>query len=153
MPVKYECPKCGRRFTEWGAEKVGFKCPGGEWSNHGADEEIELTRVGGGDERPAKRPTLKRHVTRVKAVEVEPGFEKDEVADLDAEGGLEEEDDEFVADTADDEVSEEADEDAVPLVADEEEAKVDDGEDLSFGEVSPSLGDGEAEQAVDDWEQ
>lgn len=27
MPVKYECPKCGRRFTEWGAEKVGFKCP------------------------------------------------------------------------------------------------------------------------------
>ncbi len=27
MTVKYYCPKCGRRFVDWGAEKLGFKCP------------------------------------------------------------------------------------------------------------------------------
>lgn len=27
MAVKYYCPKCGRRFVDWGAEKLGFKCP------------------------------------------------------------------------------------------------------------------------------
>ena len=28
MAIKYYCPKCRRRFIEWGAEKSGFKCPG-----------------------------------------------------------------------------------------------------------------------------
>lgn len=27
MAVKYFCPKCGRRFVEWGAQKLDFKCP------------------------------------------------------------------------------------------------------------------------------
>mgnify|MGYP006280631931 CR=1 FL=1 len=27
MPVKYRCPKCERRFVDWGAEKLGYKCP------------------------------------------------------------------------------------------------------------------------------
>lgn len=27
MPLKYYCPKCDKRFIDWGAEKLGFKCP------------------------------------------------------------------------------------------------------------------------------
>lgn len=27
MPLKYFCPKCEKRFVDWGAEKLGFKCP------------------------------------------------------------------------------------------------------------------------------
>jgi len=27
MTVKYRCPKCERKFIDWGAEKLGFKCP------------------------------------------------------------------------------------------------------------------------------
>ena len=27
MAVKYHCRKCGKRFIDWGAEKLGFKCP------------------------------------------------------------------------------------------------------------------------------
>lgn len=27
MPLKYYCPKCEKRFVDWGAEKLGFKCP------------------------------------------------------------------------------------------------------------------------------
>ena len=27
---KYYCPKCGRKFIEWGAQKLDFKCPGKE---------------------------------------------------------------------------------------------------------------------------
>jgi len=27
MPLKYYCPKCDKRFVDWGAEKLGFKCP------------------------------------------------------------------------------------------------------------------------------
>ncbi len=27
MAIKYYCPKCHKRFVEWGAKKSGFKCP------------------------------------------------------------------------------------------------------------------------------
>ncbi len=27
MAIKYFCPKCHKRFVEWGAQKNGFKCP------------------------------------------------------------------------------------------------------------------------------
>ena len=27
MPLKYYCLKCDKRFVDWGAEKLGFKCP------------------------------------------------------------------------------------------------------------------------------
>lgn len=61
MPVKYECPKCGRRFTEWGAEKVGFKCPSDEWCSKEHPEDVELVRVGSSEEGAARsRPVLKR---------------------------------------------------------------------------------------------
>ena len=53
MPVKYHCPGCSKRFVDWGAEKLGYKCPD--------CGDVELIRVGqAGDAKPAKRPSLKR---------------------------------------------------------------------------------------------
>lgn len=56
MPVKYFCPKCDRRFVDWGAEKLGFKCPD--------CKEQDLRRVGAATEEAAKRPTLKRRAKK-----------------------------------------------------------------------------------------
>lgn len=56
MPVKYSCPKCDRRFVDWGAEKLGFKCPD--------CKDQELRRIGAVVEEAAKRPTLKRRAKK-----------------------------------------------------------------------------------------
>lgn len=60
MAVKYECPKCNRRFTEWGAEKFGFKCPSDEWCPADHPKDIDLVRVGAAETKSSKRPSLKR---------------------------------------------------------------------------------------------
>ena len=66
MPVKYQCPKCGRRFAEWGAEKLGFTCPADEnCPEDAAEEQIELVRMGINDDRlPTKKSAPKRLVRR-----------------------------------------------------------------------------------------
>ena len=38
MAIKYYCPKCRRRFVEWGAKKSKFKCTNDEC----AGEELKL---------------------------------------------------------------------------------------------------------------
>ncbi|MBI3117184.1 MAG: hypothetical protein HYZ00_00760 [Candidatus Hydrogenedentes bacterium] len=65
MPVKYECPKCEKRFVEWGAQKLNFMCPhckGGQ-----------LVRVGASEDRPVRKPSLRRRgrAERVPAAPVE----------------------------------------------------------------------------------
>jgi len=76
MPIKYECPKCGRRFADWGAEKLGFKCPMDEHcpnDQQSADtaEEVELVRLGSQDDQlTPRRATTKR--TQRRAVDVKP---------------------------------------------------------------------------------
>lgn len=52
MPVKYHCPKCERRFVDWGAEKLGFKCP--------ACPNEELVRVGANEGQTLTAPKLTR---------------------------------------------------------------------------------------------
>ncbi len=53
MAVKYFCPKCEKRYIDWGAEKLKYACPD-------CDGE-KLIEVGRPDGAPAtKRPTLKR---------------------------------------------------------------------------------------------
>lgn len=52
MPAKYQCPKCERRYVEWGAEKFGFKCPN--------CVETELIRIGAIEQTSAKSASLKR---------------------------------------------------------------------------------------------
>jgi len=57
MAVKYHCRKCGKRFLDWGAEKLGYKCP------ECGDE--ELVRLGAGDDKAVRKPSLKRKPRRL----------------------------------------------------------------------------------------
>ncbi|GMW02226.1 MAG: hypothetical protein AMXMBFR84_33620 [Candidatus Hydrogenedentota bacterium] len=68
MPAKYICPKCGRRFTAWGAEKVGFKCPNDEWTAQEHSGDVELVPVGSSDEKSSKKASLKRTPRRLAAI-------------------------------------------------------------------------------------
>ena len=52
MAIKYECPRCGRRFVEWGAERFGFRCP--------QCQDEELIRLGGTREPVESAPSLRR---------------------------------------------------------------------------------------------
>lgn len=63
MPVKYYCPKCDRRFVDWGAEKLGFVCPT-------CDGE-QLIQVGAQESGPAK-PSLKRKSSKKAPKETVP---------------------------------------------------------------------------------
>lgn len=67
MPVKYHCQKCGKKFVDWGAEKLSFKCP------DCVDE--ELVRVSTSEDKPRRRPSLKRKAKR-KAVKAPAVKEK-----------------------------------------------------------------------------
>jgi len=106
MPVKFECPKCGRRFTEWGAEKNGRKCPDDEWCTH-PGEEVELVRVGGPAEKPGKKPSLKRTPAKkaARAKRLPIAASDDEILAADGadmsvdeeESDVEDEDDDIVA--------------------------------------------------------
>ena len=65
MSVKYQCPKCNRRFSDWGAEKLGFKCPGDDACPDGAEDEvIELVKMGSTEERLARKTTTMKRVPR-----------------------------------------------------------------------------------------
>jgi hypothetical protein len=139
MPVKYECPKCGRRFTEWGAEKVGFKCPRDQWCTKDHPEDVELVRVGSSDEGMSRRPTLKRTPRKIaqpkqaaveldedealvpdmEEIEAEDEFDDDEEEE---EGVVIEEDDETEGDAPDtDSVSDDEDDEDEELEIEETE--------------------------------
>ena len=85
MPVKYQCPKCNRRFADWGAEKLSYQCPHDDHCPPDvADETIELVRVGGPIEDPAPSgPTLKRRSRKAAA---KPPAEE-EVIEEETKGG------------------------------------------------------------------
>jgi len=90
MAVKYTCPKCNRRFADWGAKKMDFKCPHDENCPPGTEDEIiELHKVGANpDDSSATKPSLKRKkavVARVapEAALLEDGDELVVVEDLD----------------------------------------------------------------------
>lgn len=63
MVAKYQCPKCERRFVEWGAEKLDFKCP------HCTDG--ILVRVGARPAAAIQSPKLKRRPAKAIAPEEE----------------------------------------------------------------------------------
>lgn len=62
MPVKYQCAKCGRRFADWGAERLGFRCPQDDKCPPDAiGQEYELVRIGAQETEPAApAPPLRR---------------------------------------------------------------------------------------------
>jgi len=138
MAVKYHCRKCGKRYIDWGAEKLGFKCPD-------CDGE-ELVRVGAGEDRVVKRPSLKRRAR--KAAPAFSGAEDEDgmVADLDVMEEISDED-ELIGTVGGDEADSEAEYDletAVPAdVDDVEETDLELTEDLSFDEVTPAADEAE----------
>lgn len=87
MAVKYQCPKCDRRFVEWGAEKIGFKCP-----NDGED----LLRVGTAIDMPPTTMSLKR---RPKKIDTRTALYDDDVDASTFGEGFEEDIDEEITDT------------------------------------------------------
>jgi DNA-directed RNA polymerase subunit RPC12/RpoP len=85
MAVKYHCPKCERRFVEWGAQKLGFKCPNCEGE--------ELVRVGAASETPQSTASLKR---RPKKIDTRTALYDDDVDASTFGDGFEEDIDEEV---------------------------------------------------------
>ena len=161
MPVKFECPKCGRRFTEWGAEKNGLKCPDDEWCTH-PGEEVELVRVGAQAEKPGKKTSLKRTpakkaAPKPKKVPLVVEGEDEILAADGATASADDGDDDIISDdedvddadkdTADIDDSDEADDSKSPALADDEEDSEDDTDEeeeteLELGEtpLTPSAG-------------
>jgi hypothetical protein len=137
--------------VDWGAEKLGFKCPdcAGE----------ELVRVGSGEDRAVKRPSLKRKPRRATAVAVVDeailGVDADEID----EEELEPEEKIFVGAGLDAAIVEPVAFDleetvVVADVEDAEEADVDIPEDLDFGEVDPGLVEEPIDETIEetgDW--
>jgi predicted RNA-binding Zn-ribbon protein involved in translation (DUF1610 family) len=95
MAVKYQCPKCEKRYIDWGAEKLGFQCPD-------CDEE-KLIQVGLDTGAPAKakkkkkktaakakkkKPTLKRKTKAAAKKKAASNFD-DDVAVLDDDAPVE----------------------------------------------------------------
>lgn len=81
MTVKYECPKCNKRFVEWGAKKLEFKCPVCTPKKGG--EAVELVRIGTPlDPTQIRVPTLTRHERPVKRSDDD---EESEVMEVEAE--------------------------------------------------------------------
>lgn len=87
MAVKYQCPKCDRRFLDWGAEKLGFKCP-----TCGED----LLRVGTAIDLPPTTSSLKR---RPKKIDTRTALYDDDVDASTFGDGFEEDIDEEIVDT------------------------------------------------------
>jgi hypothetical protein len=116
MAVKYTCPKCGRRFTEWGAEKLGFKCPKDDNCPKEVYDDIELVRMGMSEDRAIKKPSLRKGARRMPAILSPSVMSEDEVLvpdieDIEAATEL----DESIA--GDEEFEAEADEEFEPVLA------------------------------------
>lgn len=151
MPTKYECPECGRRFTEWGAEKLGFKCPQDDWASTDHPDDVELVPVGGTEETSPKKPSLKRRTKRIAPVEAKPLMDEDEALASDG-SDLEEEEEE--TDEGEEEVAvddEEKDDDQPDAVVEnDEEADGDDDVDFDDDELDD---DSVIESGDEDWEE
>lgn len=147
MAMKYQCRGCGKRYVDWGAEKLGFKCPD--------CENEELVPAGQAEEKVARRPALKRKPRRsaaashlgeselivqdieeIEAEEVEVEFEHEEGAA-------------FLA-SDDDAVQEGLDiEDVVPPdeLAEADTSDLALGDDLPFADATPPIG---GEEEIDE---
>ncbi|MCC6797208.1 MAG: hypothetical protein IT366_18975 [Candidatus Hydrogenedentes bacterium] len=163
MAIKYVCPKCNRRFTQWGAEKFGFKCPDDEWRPKDHPEDVELVRLGPSDDRPSRRPALKKGARKL-AVSLPAGYGDEtavsEVDDLETAaefqgGGGDFEDAEVEDDeAADEEVAAEA---VIEPTGDEEiPADAELGEEIDIEGEEGESGDEEStegETVEEDWQE
>jgi len=142
MTVKYQCPVCGRKFTEWGAEKAGYKCPRDQWSPKDHAQDVELVPIAQLEVKATTRkPTLKRSPKRTPVTPVahtEPETEQDKTSEAEEE---EEYDEEENAEEAENEVNGQTAENSDDVsaddedLADDEEPELDVEEDLGFGKT------------------
>ena len=149
MAIKFECPRCGRKFTEWGAERLGFKCPhDANCPKEAADEEIELIRSGGSDDKHASRASLKRTPAKRKAAVPKHSVDDEAIAP-----DIEEMEDDEKADDEDDEepdiVAGEDDEAADTDAVDEVVVVVVDDEDVEEDTDDIEVDDEETEEELD----
>ena len=161
MPVKYHCPKCHRRFAEWGAEKVGYKCPHDNWCPKDATGEIALVRGGIVDEKPLKRPAAKRPTKKTSLVEELDFDQGDEVLVPDVEEVEEVEDavaeSEFVVSDEEETAVKFTGGDDIVLLEDEDDSEdvdLDVPVDLAFGDTPGHMGDEAMEdlgEAPNEW--
>ncbi len=128
MAVKYFCPKCERRFVDWGAEKLGFKCP--------ACPDEELIRVGANEGQSLAAPRLTRRPVKAVKPVIDDEISLTEAGTFDEEVGEEipiGEISDFDAEPEEPEEEEiklgEPDVVAVEVVGDEEVAAADEDED------------------------
>lgn len=138
MPVKYHCPRCGKRYVEWGAEKMGFRCPD--------CEEEELVRIGSPEDRSSKKTSLKRSPQRQEASSA--GVDEDEalVPDVDSleeeDVGEEEEPVTVSSDHEEESYGRRSKEDLLLDNSDDSDGvSIEMSQGLPFGEVSPGLGE------------
>lgn len=158
MTSKFQCPKCGRRFTEWGAEKVGFKCPRDKWCPEHTGE-LALVKMGSGEERPLKKPSLKRGGKKLAVVQP-VDVDEDEALVPDIEEIEEEEEDVHVGEAfvavADEDVEAFVPNPADLIIddaAEAEEVELEVGDEIPLGEAVPEL-DAEIEEHTgldDEW--
>lgn len=135
MAVKYHCRKCGKRFIDWGAQKLAFKCP-----DCGGEE--ELVRLGGADEKTARKPSLKRKPRRaVLSTPAGPdGVLGADIDDIEAPETDGEVTDSIFLDTEDDEAPVGVDlDEVIPAdeLADAEPVDIDVGDDTAFDGAAP----------------
>ncbi|MCX5757010.1 MAG: hypothetical protein NTU83_00585 [Candidatus Hydrogenedentes bacterium] len=147
MAVKYHCRKCGKRFIDWGAQKLGFKCP-----DCGGDE--ELVRLGAADEKTARKPSLKRKPRRiVLAAPASPeGALGADLDDIDAPEPETEVTDSIFLDTEDDDAPVGVDlDDVIPAdeLAEAEPVDLEVGEHVVFDPAAPIEADVIDEPVVD----
>jgi hypothetical protein len=152
MAIKFECPKCGRRFVDWGAEKYGYKCPN---CLKDKGDDVDLQRVGAGEEGTPKRSSLKRSVRRTAVAPAVP-LDEDEalVPDMEAlDSGDSSVGDGEVEDLDDSE--QEGEEEGAETAAthdSEEEAEVDDDrEEEDEEEVIEDISPGGGDVLEEDW--
>ena len=82
MALKYHCRKCGKKYVEWGADKLGFLCPQ-------CDGE-ELVRVGGSGGAAPKKPSLKRTARKTRVKKVRKAENVDDLAETEEVEGPDE---------------------------------------------------------------
>lgn len=141
MPVKYECPKCGRRFAEWGAEKLGFKCPQDDRCPASAiGEDIALVRLGVSQETAQQEAASLRRRAKPAPVKIAP-TEDDEATGLEEAGG-----DGADLDDDDDDELDEGDEDETEADGEVETETTAGGDGDGDGD-DDSVGDGDDDDA------
>jgi DNA-directed RNA polymerase subunit RPC12/RpoP len=156
MAIKYQCRKCGKRYVDWGAEKLGFKCPD-------CDGE-ELVRGVVAEEKAVRRPAaLKRKPRRVPGSHlgesdyIVPDIEEIEAEEVDVEYDHDGDESEVFLPADDDAGHDGLDiDDVVPAdeLAETDTSDLALGEELPFADATPPIAGEEIDEPVpeaDEW--